>query len=435
MKKLFTKKTISLIMVILVMISTIGFANAGGNDVVIKSIIFQDENNNMVYVDYAEAIEQSLEGDKALYDAIVHYVGIAEEKGRLVYLETEAGVYLDYGKALTDNLSRLADIIDVEKYIVRGEIKYTHELWIDDGKPVITDPEAKPAQLVSITEVDGIEVEIGTTEETAKSMLPSSTTILDSRDRTHTVALDWAIENYDKDVIGNYNAIGRFELPRGVVNKKGIDLKVEAIVKVFEPVVEPEFPVEVESVFIIKSEITENTYANINIKEEYVSIVDEVKVDGKLANQIEDNSAQWRIKVEEETTAEDLKGRISVSTIVKEGKVQVGLYKNYRIAGNGINFGELKGSFYIKNKITGKEYKEGTSPWNSKYLYQMKDIPVGEYTIHFDVPEGMDILKVQIGNSYDETDYDAETNPLVVKETGKGIYDNVIILLKDKALE
>jgi hypothetical protein len=336
---------------------------------------------------------------------------------------------------LTDNLSRLADIIDVEKYIVRGEIKYTHELWIDDGKPVITDPEAKPAQLVSITEVDGIEVEIGTTEETAKSMLPSSTTILDSRDRTHTVALDWAIENYDKDVIGNYNAIGRFELPRGVVNKKGIDLKVEAIVKVFEPVVEPEFPVEVESVFIIKSEITENTYANINIKEEYVSIVEEVKVDGKLANQIEDNSAQWRIKVEEETTAEDLKGRISVSTIVKEGKVQVGLYKNYRIAGNGINFGELKGSFYIKNKITGKEYKEGTSPWNSKYLYQMKDIPIGEYTIHFDVPEGMDILKVQIGNSYDETDYDAETNPLVVKETGKGIYDNVIILLKDKALE
>ena len=447
MKKSFVKRILSLVLVMLMVFPTIGQAS-NESDVFIKAVYFQDENGNMVFVDYSRAIEESLEGDHDLYNAVKHYVGIAEVKGRQIYLELSNGKVLDYKLAMLDNLFKLAEIIDKEKYEVEKEVKCTHELDIVEGEGAIVEieskftidiegPEAlevgetgsynlraygddrgnknyrasyeykitggtgtleyldgedwegipllgcfgpndgftltpnwdlitkirftpanvgtysielslkdldknitladaeynftvtqtveKPAELVSITPVNEIEVELGTTEEVAIELLPETTTIKDSKDNIYTVNLEWTIENYDKDVEGQYKAIGTFKLPEGVTNSDGLDLKVETTVKVFAPVVEPEWPVEVESVFVGKSQITENTYANIEIKDEYASIVEAVYVDDELANNMEDNPSQWRIQVVDGTEAEDLKGRISVISKVDKRALEAAI--------------------------------------------------------------------------------------------------------------
>lgn len=427
-------------MAVLMVFPAIGLASNDGADGLIEAVCFQDDNGNMVFVDYAEAIRQSIEDeDSTLYNAIREHVGAAEEKGRPVYVKLFNGKVLDYSLAMLNNLFLLAQIMDKEEYKVDGEIKCTHELKVIDGKAVIVEikegkdseytieiggpetlelgetayydiraygdgkgnidyratfeytitggtgkleyledgtwkgipltgyfgpkdgltltpnwnlitkirftpdvegtfsiellledldkdrtlaeadytftvlkPAEEPAKLVSITPVQGIEVEVGTAEKIVKEKLSKTTTILDSRDKVHTVKLNWTIENYNKDIEGEYKAIGTFELPAGVVKPDGLDLKVEAIVKVYAPVVEPEWPMEVESVFVGKSEITGNTYANIKIKAEYVSFVKAVYVDGKVANKIETDISQWRIQVPHGTKAEDLKGNISV---------------------------------------------------------------------------------------------------------------------------
>lgn len=540
-KKDFAKRLLSLMLVMLMVFPTIGLAS-NESDVTIEAVYFQDEDGNMVFVDYLRAIEESLKGDYAFYNAVKHYVGIAEVKGRPVYIELSDGKVLDYRLAMLDNLFKLAEIIGKEKYEVDKEIKCIHELKIVDDKPVIveieeeidseyaidiegpgtlelgetgnynliaygdgegninyraryeykitggtgtleyldgdtwreiplsgcfvsddeftltpdwdltteirftpadegtysielsledldkdrtlvdaeytftvTRPVEKPAELVSITPVSGVEVEIGTTEAVAKELLPKTTTIEDSKGNIHTVNLEWTIENYNKDVEGQYKAIGTFELPEGVVNSGGFELKVETIVKVFDPT--PEWPVEVESVFVGKSEITNNTYANIKIKDEYVSLVEAVYVDDKPANKMDEDPSQWRIQVADGTEVEDLKRRIFVKCEVEKGNVSIGLWKDKE--SDRVDFDVIKGSFYIKNKATGQEFRDGTMLWNQKNFYNMKDIPVGEYTIHFDLPEGLYTEEIRMGGVYDYTIYDPETNPFVVENLGK----------------
>lgn len=437
-RKTFAKRLLSLVMALLMVFPAIGLASNDG--VVIKAVYFQDENGNMVFVDYAEAIRQSIgEGNHTLYNAIREYVGAAEAKGRPVYVKLFSGKVLDYSLAMLDNLFLLSQIIGKEKYEVDREIKCTYELKVIDGEAVIVEikeekdseyaieisgaktlelgetgyydirvygdgkgninyraryeytitggtgkleylddgtwreipltgyfgpkngftltpdwdvttrirltpneegiysvelllkdldkdrilaeveyvvtvnkPTEEPVKIVDITPVQGVRVEVGTAEEVVKEMLPKTTTILDSKDNTHTVDLSWTIEGYNKDIVGDYTAIGTFELPEGVTNPYGLELKVYATVIVFEPVVEPEWPVEVESVFVGKSAITGNTYANIKIKAEYVPFVEAVYVYGELANKMEDDPSQWRIQVEDNTEVEDLKGNISV---------------------------------------------------------------------------------------------------------------------------
>lgn len=176
----------------------------------------------MVFVDYEEAISNSMEGDHTLYDAIRHYVGTAEEKGWTLYLETNSGIILDFRLAMIDNLFKLRDIINNEKYKVDGQIEYTHELKVVDGVARIVEIEDEDPgdpddpYIISITSVPNIEVDIGTSEEEAISKLRKTTTIKDSEGDTHIVSLDWSIRNYDKDLEGEYIAIGVFELPEGI---------------------------------------------------------------------------------------------------------------------------------------------------------------------------------------------------------------------------
>ncbi|HEY8363602.1 MAG TPA: Ig-like domain-containing protein [Tissierellaceae bacterium] len=429
MKRKYIKKTLSLLLALLLIFPVISLA---AESTIISKIYFEDEEGNMVLVDYEAAINQALEGDSALYNAIRYYVGIAELKGKAIFLETNSGKILDYKLALLDNLFRLEDIIDDERYEVDHEIEYTHELKIVDGEPgivpkivhtnyvvSITGPEelelgktdnfdiriygdasgnvsyraryeyeisggegtleyfdgndwrriplsgnfeafsltpnwdetvrfrftpnslgeheiefylvdidedrtlaedkhqftviyrdVQLPELVSITPVEGIEVEFGTPLEVAINRLPKTTTILDSKGITHTVNLTWSIDNYDGNMPGIYTATGSFDLPPGVINPRGLELKVVTTVRVLEQTID--LPDVIEEIIIWNSEITNKTYANIEIKEEYVNVVIAVYVDDFLAFQMVDKPSQWRIEVEEGTTVEDLIGRIRV---------------------------------------------------------------------------------------------------------------------------
>lgn len=425
------RKSISFILVLLIILSSFSFVRANANTSIIKSIIFEDDKGNLVYVDYAEAIEQSLNGDYTLYQAILDYVSTAEENGWDIYLETYDNGIFDYSKALSQNIYKLADIIENEDLIVTDEINFSHELWIDpSGNPVITPPDAKPAELVSITPVDDISVSLGTSKEELLDLLPSTTTIIDNKNNVHTVVLSWNLENYDKDTMGEYEVYATFELPPNVINKRGLELKVKTTITVYKPIEPPRFPDEVENVTIIHSEITGNYYANINIKEEFASQIESITVDDLPAKKVKNNPAQWRIKVSEGTSIEDLKGRVFVELISHKGNVQVSLFKDGFSGGYGIDFNLIKDTFYIQNKQTGRKYNIGSSPWNYKYVYQMQNIPVGEYTINFDCPEGMYIYQILLGESYKETVYDPDTNPLVVTEKGAKNYDYVKIQIR-----
>lgn len=436
MSKLCGKRLLSLLMVILMVFPII--VSASSENLKIKYVYFEDESGNMVFVNYELAINEAIEGNHILYNAVRTHVGAAEAKGRSLYLETNTGKILDYKLAMLDNLFKLVDIIDEEKYEVFKEIKCTHELKVIDGKAEIVEikeeidsiytikingPETlntgetgeysvrvygdgkgninykaryeyeiiggtgkleylegnewreiplqgyfgskdgftltpnwdvttnirftpneegiysieltlkdlnknrtladaefnltvtkaeEPAELISIDKVNDIQVEIGTTEEAAKALLSRTTTIKDNKNGTHTVYLEWNIVNYNGNVEGKYRAIGTFELPKGINNSRGLDLEVEATITVYGPVVEPDWPTEVENVFVGESQITKNTYANINIKEEYISKVEAVYADDILANKMQEKPSQWRIRLEDGKTADDLKGKIRV---------------------------------------------------------------------------------------------------------------------------
>lgn len=311
MKRYLFKSFLPMLLVMLLVLPAMVYASNEGN-VTIKSVYFRNAEGNMVYVDYEKATDDAMNGDLTLYDAIKEYVGAAEAKGRALYIETNTGNILDYRLAMIDGLFRLEDVIDNEKYEYSGEVQYTHVLTVIDGvakivrKEDVKDP-VEPVDIVSISPISSVTVPFGTPEDEAIELLPDRTTITDSEGNTHTVYLNWTIENYNGNEEGEYTAIGTFELPAGIENNLGLTLEV--ITKV---IVDSPWPKEVESVVVGVSAITERTYANINISEEYISEVEAVYVNGMLANQVEDETAQWRIEVEKGTTEDSLKGKVVV---------------------------------------------------------------------------------------------------------------------------
>jgi len=84
MKRKYIKKTLSLLLVLLLIFPVISLA---AESTIISKIYFEDEEGNMVLVDYEAAINQALEGDSALYNAIRYYVGIAELRVKLYFLK------------------------------------------------------------------------------------------------------------------------------------------------------------------------------------------------------------------------------------------------------------------------------------------------------------------------------------------------------------
>jgi len=88
-----------------------------------------------------------------------------------------------------------------------------------------------PPHVVSILPVDDVVVLWGT--PAAEVPLVDSTIMVDSRDVPHIVRLEWTIADYDSSVVGDYDAVGVFELPDSVVQSDPpVALVVGAVVTV-----------------------------------------------------------------------------------------------------------------------------------------------------------------------------------------------------------
>ena len=127
-------------------------------------------------------------------------------------------------------------------------------------------------------------------------------------------------------------------------------------------------------------------------------------------------------------TVEGFSGKVTYTLIIEAietGETQISLFKDSN--SSKINFDNLT-EFYLVNKDTGKIYKNGQIPSQStrKNQYLMGDLPEGEYTIHTNLPEGMDIKEIQLGESYKETIYHEKSAPLVI-EKDKVTYVKVIL--------
>lgn len=323
-KQLNVKKVVTVFLIMLVMMPALAFA--GGNGVQISKVYFEDAQGRLVFVDYEEATRLAMAGDEVLYNALKHHVGLAEKRMKRVFLETDNGVVLNYQKALTTNKFRLSEILNDATYLHTAALEYSHELILRDGVAVIEN--ANRVELVSITPVPSINVPLSTPRNTAISMLNQTTTLVDQNQLTHTVNIQWTLPSYDLNTPGSYLAIGTFSLPEGMLNPRNIALEVRTPVVVM-PAPETHFPEEVLEVVIGTSAITGRTYANVQIKPAFVSLVNAVKIDGVDAMQNDQNMAQWRLEVAQGTSLEDLFGKV----VVTRAQGQVFINWSSRVAG------------------------------------------------------------------------------------------------------
>jgi hypothetical protein len=128
-------------------------------------------------------------------------------------------------------------------------------------------------------------------------------------------------------------------------------------------------------------------------------------------------------------TVKGYNGTVTITVVVEEVKtedVRLFLFKDSTSSNNSIDWDNIS-NFYIKNIETGEKFRNGESPWNRDDIFEMPNIPEGKYTIHFDYLDGMYIHKIFLG---EEKEYNAETNPLVVKEQEKDwdkVYVDIVI--------
>jgi len=339
LKKIYFKRILSLVMVMLLVFPVLVSASSPSS--VIKKIYFQDEAGNMVFANYEEAINQSINGNNTLYNGIIHHVGIAEAKGKSLYLETNTQKILDFKLAMMDNSFRLEQIIDNPKYKISHEITWTHELKVVEGKVVIAPKTVDTSYTINIvgpktlkiSEKGNFDVRAygdgkGNKNYTAKYdyKITGGTGKLEYLDGSNwreiplsgcfgpnngfTLTPNWDATTklrFTPNIEGTYSL--DFTLKDLDANKTlanaGHILTVSNILN---------WPIEVENVFVGKSLITNKTYANIEIKAGYISLVKKVYVDNILANNMVEKPSQWRIEVQDGTTVEQLRGRVNVGT-------------------------------------------------------------------------------------------------------------------------
>src|SRR5690625_1633453 len=97
------------------------------------------------------------------------------------------------------------------------------------------------------------------------------------------------------------------------------------------------------------------------------------------------------------------------------GEVHVMLYKDTTTSNNRIDFDNLT-NYYLKSKDTGLTYSDGATMWNNKAAFIFENVPIGEYKLHFDMPEGMYVEDILLGGAYSDIEYDPDMEPIVVVE-------------------
>lgn len=149
-----------------------------------------------------------------------------------------------------------------------------------------------------------------------------------------------------------------------------------------------------------------STFFNENDVETYRILVDWPHGD----NDIEFQGLTGTLKLEVVATQVDMP-KVPEET----GELHIMLYKDSTASRDRIDFDTIS-NFYIKSKDTGLTYSEGSVMWNNKAAFIMLDIPIGEYTVHFDSPDVMYTKDILVGPTYYETDYDPDSNPIVIEE-------------------
>lgn len=116
----------------------------------------------------------------------------------------------------------------------------------------------------SVQAVQAIEVSKGTEEEAAIAKLPTTTLIKDNKGKFHIVTLQWSVDTYDKEILGDYPATGTFELPQDVAQSDPATvLEVKTVIKVVENAAEN--PVNKDEL----QKLVEAIEANLPTKEDY----------------------------------------------------------------------------------------------------------------------------------------------------------------------
>lgn len=108
---------------------------------------------------------------------------------------------------------------------------------IDKAIKALSEEVSIKTSIKEIKALQNIEVGFGTSEADAKTKLPRKITIVDSQNVEHNIDITWSISGYNGSNVGEYNAVGIFELPEGVVQSNPpMELKatIKIIVKVEE---------------------------------------------------------------------------------------------------------------------------------------------------------------------------------------------------------
>lgn len=103
-----------------------------------QHIYFRDNNKRIIRADYAKAVEDLLEGNSALRNAISSALSEAIESFREVYVEDNNGSFIDYSRAIENGLLYDEAKKDGQTYQVEP-VTADGELVIDPatGEPVI----------------------------------------------------------------------------------------------------------------------------------------------------------------------------------------------------------------------------------------------------------------------------------------------------------
>jgi len=166
-----------IITTVLLMVFMFMFASAvAASDPQPKYIYYQvEDNDTLVWVraDYMQAVDDLLDEDSTLRDAIAEAILNAIGAGRTVYVEDEDGNVINYTKANKDDVRYPAAAVDLDEYGVEAAPEAEKEL--------VVDPDTGEAVLKPITEIyevtfeeanklEGVEITISSNGAEASSL-------------------------------------------------------------------------------------------------------------------------------------------------------------------------------------------------------------------------------------------------------------------------
>ncbi|MEG3072474.1 MAG: Ig-like domain-containing protein [Candidatus Syntrophopropionicum ammoniitolerans] len=171
--------------------------------------LYFKSGDEMVKVDYAKAVSDAQDEDSTLYEAVVEKIGEAEGSGAAVVVETDEGIFLDWQKALMKS-ARFAEIVDDETYKT-AKPEYTKELQVKDGEAIIDDPIGEivddALKVISVSDIDAVEVEFGASIEDVMALLPPTVTATLNNEEATEVELEINWEengDYNGEEAGDY---------------------------------------------------------------------------------------------------------------------------------------------------------------------------------------------------------------------------------------